>query len=189
MTKYEITGMGIGMMWYSLFLTVAAWGVMLYAIVCLEATRGELIFYWIVFLYFTYGLIGLPWYYLTEPFYTGSFTFDEKGITMYVGFAGKKAYYHAWEEFVETDIVYDNMSRGFYMYFSTSPLTAKEKQVFLSKTRKDSNRIAFFQFRYDVLNEMLPILPEKLSQKLKFKVEYYHRHMGITQRLNHIHTP
>ena len=91
---------------------------------------------------------------------------------MYVGF---KKYKTPWSEFVCAGIVAINVeavrsiytSDLFWVYFSKSPLTDKEKRLFLFKTRRDLNRVAYFQFSKPVFDLVLEQVPENLREELK----------------------
>ena len=82
---------------------------------------------------------------------TARFSFSDESITMYVGF---KKYETRWSEFAYAGILGINVeavksintSDTFWVYFSKSFLTDKEKLRFLPKTRKNLKRIAYFQY-------------------------------------------
>lgn len=127
---------------------------------------------------FTVGIIGilLVIYIMLTDLPTAKFSFSKEGITMYVGF---KKYKTPWSEFVCAGIVAINVeavrsiytSDLFWVYFSKSPLTDKEKRLFLFKTRRDLNRVAYFQFSKPVFDLVLEQLPENLREDLKFDEE------------------
>ena len=103
---------------------------------------------------------------------TAKVSFSDEGITMYVGF---KKYETRWSEFEYAGILGINVeaiksiytSDLFWVYFSKSFLTDKEKRRFLSKTRKDQTRIAYFQYSKPVFDLVLEHVPENLRKQLK----------------------
>ena len=123
---------------------------------------------------FTVGIIGilLVIYIMLTDLPTARFCFSQEGITMYIGFKKHKT---PWSEFVFAGIVAINVeavkciytSDLFWVYFSKSPLTDKEKRLFLFKTRRDLNRVAYFQFSKPVFDLVLEQVPENLREELK----------------------
>ena len=113
---------------------------------------------------------------------------SENGITESMGL---KRYDHTWIEFVEYGILGINMrpvkraSRAdtYWVYFSTSPLTPQERIAFLRKTRKDLNRIAFFQYNKTTLREIMPILPDAIASTLDRQSEEIEQQMNRLKRL------
>ncbi len=62
-------------------------------------------------------------------------------------------------------------SDTFWVYFSKTNLTEKERIRFLSKTRRDLNRIAYFQYSESIFNQIMGIVPEKLRRDLTWDRE------------------
>ena len=108
---------------------------------------------------------------------TAKFSFSEEGITMYVGF---KKYETPWSEFVSAGLLMkdpDKYSRGvpniMWVYFSKTYLTEKEIGCFLYKTRKDLNRIAYFQCEERLLRMVMEKLPDNLREDLEFYLSFH----------------
>lgn len=138
-------------------------------------TSDDIIRTWI--LYYILHAIGiitllLIIYVILTDLPTAKFSFSDEGITMYVGF---KKYKTRWSEFEYAGILGINVeaiksiytSDTFWVYFSKSFLTDKEKIRFLPKTRKDLNRIAYFQYSKPVFDLVLEHVPENLRKQLK----------------------
>lgn len=123
---------------------------------------------------FSIGILGIiiVLYLIITDLSTAKFSFSNEGITMYIGF---KEYNTPWPEFICAGIVAVNVeavkyiytSDLFWVYFSKSFLTDREKQRFLSKTRKDQTRIAYFQYSKPVFDLVLEHVPENLRKQLK----------------------
>lgn len=123
---------------------------------------------------FSIGILGIiiVLYLIITDLSTAKFSFSNEGITMYIGF---KEYNTPWPEFICAGIVAVNVeavkyiytSDLFWVYFSKSFLTDKEKRRFLSKTRKDQTRIAYFQYSKPVFDLVLEHVPENLRKQLK----------------------
>ena len=119
---------------------------------------------------------------------TAKFSFSDEGITMYVGF---KKYETRWSEFAYAGILGINVeavksiytSDTFWVYFSKSFLTDKEKQRFLPKTRKDLKRIAYFQYSKPVFDLVLEHVPENLRKQLKEDEEFIIGQMNFWEKV------
>ena len=119
---------------------------------------------------------------------TAKFSFSDEGITMYVGF---KKYETRWSEFAYAGILGINVeaiksiytSDTFWVYFSKSFLTDKEKLRFLPKTRKDLNRIAYFQYSKPVFDLVLEHVPENLRKQLKEDEEFIIGQMNFWEKV------
>ena len=123
-------------------------------------------------------------FYLT----TARFSFSDEGITMYVGF---KKYETRWSEFSYAGILGINVeaiksiytSDTFWVYFSKSFLTDKEKLRFLPKTRKDQTRIAYFQYSKPVFDLVLEQVPEELHKQLLWDEEHIIGQMNFWEKV------
>lgn len=113
---------------------------------------------------FVSSMIAAVYSVLTD-FQCGSFAVDSEGISMRIGM---KTVRHSWSEFAAAGIIVVSAgsNKSFWVWFSKYRLTSEEKHVFLSKTRRDLNSIAFFQYRKDVLQAVLPDVPDLLAQEL-----------------------
>ena len=119
---------------------------------------------------------------------TARFSFSDEGITMYVGF---KKYETRWSEFAYAGILGINVeaiksiytSDTFWVYFSKSFLTDKEKRRFLSKTRKDQTRIAYFQYSKPVFDLVLEHVPENLRKQLEEDEEFIIGQMNFWEKV------
>jgi hypothetical protein len=111
-------------------------------------------------------------YLLLFDYMLGKFSVNPEGITLYIGF---KQYYHPWDSFKDFGIVgirVRNNKNLDWVYFSTRHLTTIEKQLFLRKTRKDLENIAFFQYTADTLDEVLPLMPSHIAQKIREDIAF-----------------
>lgn len=115
--------------------------------------------------------------YLYEIFFGfqfGKFSVDQEGITMIIA---RKRHFIQWSEIVDAGIIgIGNESVGvgavsdtYWVYFSTYFLSEHERMCFLSKTRRDLNRIAFFQYNPKVVSEILTVIPAKISEKITYQ--------------------
>ena len=119
---------------------------------------------------------------------TARFSFSDEGITMYVGF---RKYETRWSEFSYAGILGINVeavksiytSDTFWVYFSKSFLTDREKQRFLSKTRKDQTRIAYFQYSKPVFDLVLEQVPEELRKQLLWDEEHIIGQMNFWEKV------
>ena len=136
------------------------------------------------------GIIGilLSIYIILTDLPTARFSFSDEGITMYVGF---KKYETRWSEFAYAGIVAVNVeaiksiytSDLFWVYFSKSFLTDKEKMRFLSKTRKDQTRIAYFQYSKPMFDLVLEQVPEELRKQLLWDEEHIIGQMNFWEKV------
>ena len=107
---------------------------------------------------------------------------------MYVGF---RKYETRWSEFAYAGILGINVeavksiytSDTFWVYFSKSFLTDKEKMRFLPKTRKDLKRIAYFQYSKPVFDLVLEQVPESLRKQLKEDEEFIIGQMNFWEKV------
>ena len=104
-------------------------------------------------------------YSVLADFQCGSFTVDSEGISMRIGL---KTIRHAWSYFSAAGIVTvdTGSSKSLWVWFGKCPLTSEEERVFLRKTRRRLDSMAFFQYRKDVLRAILPDVPNQLAQEL-----------------------
>ena len=139
---------------------------------------------------FSIGILGIiiVLYLIITDLSTAKFSFSNEGITMYIGF---KEYNTPWPEFICAGIVAVNVeavkyiytSDLFWVYFSKSFLTDKEKRRFLSKTRKDQTRIAYFQYSKPVFDLVLEHVPENLRKQLKEDEEFIIGQMNFWEKV------
>ena len=119
---------------------------------------------------------------------TARFSFSDEGITMYVGF---RRYETRWSEFAYAGILGINVeavksintSDTFWVYFSKSFLTDKEKLRFLPKTRKNLKRIAYFQYSKPVFDLVLEQVPEELRKQLLWDEEHIVGQMNFWEKV------
>lgn len=125
------------------------------------------------------GIVGILviLYLILTDLPTAKFSFSQDGITMYVGF---KKYETPWSEFVSAGLLMKDpakYSRGIpnimWVYFSKTYLTEKEIGYFLYKTRKDLNRIAYFQCEERLLRMVMEKLPDNLRENLEFYLRFH----------------
>ena len=123
-------------------------------------------------------------YSMMFDFQCGHFTVDEHGITMYVGV---RLWPHSWEQITDAGIVGADVRDGntYWVYFSECALSSEEKRVFLSKTRRDLKHIAFFQYNPEVFNEILPLLPPELAERLQYSLQFVVPRMSRIEKLYH----
>ncbi len=113
----------------------------------------------------------------------GSFSFDQNGFTLYTK---KERYHHAWTDFKYIEVVPLNVESvgtrkiaDIYMIvFSTFYLTPQRKRDLMGKTTKDLTKIAYFQYRKEVVDEMLSCMPAEMAQILKEKCDIIETHMN-----------
>ena len=139
---------------------------------------------------FSIGILGIiiVLYLIITDLSTAKFSFSNEGITMYIGF---KEYNTPWPEFICAGIVAVNVeavkyiytSDLFWVYFSKSFLTDKEKRRFLSKTRKDQTRIAYFQYSKPVFDLVLEHVPENLRKQLQEDEEFIIGQMNFWEKI------
>ena len=119
---------------------------------------------------------------------TARFSFSDESITMYVGF---KKYETRWSEFAYAGILGINVeavksintSDTFWVYFSKSFLTDKEKLRFLPKTRKNLKRIAYFQYSKPMFDLVLEQVPEELRKQLLWDEEHIVGQMNFWEKV------
>ncbi len=123
-------------------------------------------------------------YQLFFDFQASRFSVDINGITMYVGL---KKWYHAWLEIRDCGIISVSVGDGrtFWIYFSERTLTIEEKKDFLRKTRRDLANIAFFQYNTDVLQEVLPSMPDEIADGICNRVREIDPQMTWIEKLYH----
>ena len=119
---------------------------------------------------------------------TARFSFSDEGITMYVGF---RKYETRWSDFAYAGILGINVeavksiytSDTFWVYFSKSFLTDKEKLRFLPKTRKDLKRIAYYQYSKPMFDLVLERVPEELRKQLLWDEEHIIGQMNFWEKV------
>ena len=135
---------------------------------------------------FTAGVIGiiLPILQMCFDFQGGTFSVSKQGIRMNIGF---RRWDHNWGDFVDMGIVKVNVGDGctYWVYFSRRELAWQEKKQFLQKTRRDLNNIVFFQYRKKVMEEIFPLLPVDLAEKLKQQEHRVEEELTILERPIH----
>ena len=98
-----------------------------------------------------------------------------------------KKWYHAWLEIRDCGIISVSVGDGrtFWIYFSERTLTIEEKKDFLRKTRRDLANIAFFQYNTDVLQEVLPSMPDEIADGICNRVREIDPQMTWIEKLYH----
>lgn len=165
--KAEIVVIGALFMGFPLLMEALFWG----------TDEGQPIDFYAIFMHayaaitFFFGL-----YYIIFDLPTAKFSFNEEGITMYMGF---RIYEFKWEEFTHAGFL---GSRGgddgsqissCWIYFSKSYLMDIDKERFFRKTYRELNRVAYFECREPVFGQVLELLPEKLRKQLTWDGESY----------------
>ena len=115
----------------------------------------------------------------------GKFSVDENGIRMYGGF---KSYFHPWETIKECDVAWARTANDggtYWIYFSERHLTIEEKRRFLSKTRRDLESIAYFQYSAALVEELHPLLPPEIARQLRENVALVESSMNNFERRHH----
>ena len=118
----------------------------------------------------------------------GSFSVDEKGITMHTGLRGHKSYFHPWESITDCGATWNRNANdgGVYcIYFAARHLTIAEKQKFLNKTRFDLDNIAWFQYSASLAEELYPLLPPVMATRLRENVELIDSSINNFERRHH----
>ena len=118
------------------------------------------------------GLIGTAalLYVCFFDFPFGTFSFNERGISMRYGFRER---HHGWEQFSDAGTVevqpagHGGFGPTYFIFFSERALSPEERRVFLSKTRRGLKHVAFFQYDAKVLRKLLPLLPPELSERIR----------------------
>lgn len=115
------------------------------------------------------GLIGFIFciYLIFFDLPTAKFSVNSQGITMYIR---RREYCFLWNEFVDYGFIDVSVEAGadtYWIYFSKEMLSYSQKQKFLSKTRKDNSRIAYFQYQKAVFDEVISFLPMPMQKALK----------------------
>lgn len=115
------------------------------------------------------GLLGLVFciYLIFFDLPTAKFSVNSQGITMYIR---RREYCFLWNEFVDygfTDVSVEAGADTYWVYFSKEMLSYSQKQKFLSKTRRDNSRIAYFQYQKSIFDEVISFLPTPMQKTLK----------------------
>ena len=124
----------------------------------------------------TIVLTGLLAGLLFLDFPTGTFSINQDGIAMRVGFMKRS---RTWEEIVECGLISNSIcgSKSIpIVYFSTRHLTNEERSAFLRKTRRDLAHIAFFECNAKFLQKAYPLMPTEYALYLRNRV----RQIGIS---------
>lgn len=172
MKKYPVSKYYIGTYSICLLIMLVYEAIFIWAVD--DSARSDASYY-IVHAIGVLGIILILYIVLTDlP--TAKFSFSEEGITMYVGF---KKYETPWPEFVSAGLLMKDpakYSRGvpniMWVYFSKTYLTEKEIGYFLYKTRKDLDRIAYFQCEERLLHMVMEKLPDNLREDLEFYLSF-----------------
>ncbi len=161
MKRYKISKFYIGI--YSVCL-ICFLGFLIFIVDCIRKWGFD----WATVVCLFVGIVSLiaGIYSVLFDFQFGSFTINSEGITMYVGL---RKYRHIWGDFEAAGIVEVRTGQDRhtpFVWFSSHELTIYEKQTFLSKTRRNLQEIAFFQYDYDTFHEIMPNVPSRLSYQL-----------------------
>lgn len=184
MKKYPVSKLYIGVFGIDLFVVVVWEAILIWGTE--ESARCGADYYILHAMAITAFLLIV--YIVLTDLPTAKFSFSDEGITMYIGF---KKYDTPWSEFAYAGIVAVNVeaikriytSDLFWVYFSKSFLTDREKQRFLSKTRKDLKRIAYFQYSKPVFDLVLEHVPENLRKQLKEDEEFIIGQMNFWEKV------
>lgn len=184
MKKYPVSKFYIGTYYICLLIMLVYEAINIWAVD--DSARSDASYY-ILHAVGIFGIIIILYCILTD-LSTAKFSFSNEGITMYIGFKKHKT---PWSEFVCAGIVAINVeavrsiytSDLFWVYFSKSPLTDKEKSRFLFKTRRDLNRVAYFQFSKPVFDLVLEQVPENLREELKSDEEFVIGKMNFWEKV------
>jgi len=187
--KYRISKFYIGVYILAFIFILVINALTIYGIIDYSNTHEDL--YFVVFC----GLLAVIGdvaylYQVLFDFQFGSFSVDETRITLYIGF---KKYCHRWEEFNDCDVVGvsvdsvagKNVANAYWVYFATRPLTQKEKIDFLRKTRRDLDRIAFFQYNAKALNAVMPYISDEFRARLAEREAQIQKQMNLSERIYH----
>ena len=107
---------------------------------------------WIAFGLIPIGIYYCAYLYSLYELFTdgmsGTFTVDEKGITMRAGVRGYKSYFHPWDSLTVCDATCtrrNSDSPPYFIYFASRHLTTLEKQQFEQKTKRDLKNLEYFE--------------------------------------------
>ncbi len=148
------------------------------AILIWGADKSEPLDFYTIFMHALDAFIILSGiYYIVFDLPSAKFSFDEEGITMYMGF---RIYEFKWEEFTNAGFL---GSRGggddgsqissYWIYFSKTYLMDIDKERFFRKTYKELGRVAYFECREPVFAQVLELLPQKLRKQLTWGSESF----------------
>ena len=129
-----------------------------------ESIKGTMLF-WVPQFIFMLGFVPLTYMALTD-FFFGWVRFSDSGVTMRHGI---KKYEYSWSDFSSAGIAYTHIQKGKYVawvYFSKTPLTMQEQLYFLPKTRRQTERLMFFQYNDKTLAAAKEKMPEELREIL-----------------------
>ena len=184
MKKYPVSKFYIGTYYICLLIMLVYEAIFIWAVD--DSARNDATYY----IFHVIGILGIIiiLYCILADLSTAKFSFSNEGITMYIGF---KKYETWWSEFAYAGIVAVNVeaiksiytSDLFWVYFSKSFLTDREKQRFLSKTRKDQTRIAYFQYSKPVFDLVLEQVPEELRKQLLWDEEHIIGQMNFWEKV------
>ena len=184
MKKYPVSKFYIGTYYIYLLIMLVYEAIFIWAVD--DSARNDATYY----IFHVIGILGIIiiLYCILADLSTAKFSFSNEGITMYIGF---RKYETRWLEFAYAGIVAVNVeaiksiytSDLFWVYFSKSFLTDREKQRFLSKTRKDQTRIAYFQYSKPVFDLVLEHVPEELRKQLLWDEEHIIGQMNFWEKV------
>ena len=172
---------------FAIILLLSVFAVSIYASLTLDLTNDFMVKA-IVGIYIALGLLGvfIYCYMLLFDFPSAKIYFDKNGIYLHIGF--KKRFY-SWSNIQECAIVKTNIPGTgvtlYWVYCSRCPLTAKEKQDFLRKTRRNLDQVVFFQYRKKVISDLLQYIPENLVTSLLEQQCDALAHMKRIEKLYH----
>ena len=138
---------------------------------------------WVMFLLPLLGMLLIA-YQLFLDFQAGTFSVDQRGVTMNIAF---RKWFHAWADICSCDVVGVSVGDGetFWVYFADRILSDQEKRDFLRKTRRDLKHIAFFQYNDKILLEIMPLLPPVFADKLRERAQQVETRMTKVEKLYH----
>lgn len=183
MRKYNISKFSKAVYWMAIMFGAIGAAITLWGFVTVGFT-----FEVAIFLVVTLVTLFCGFYLLFFDAPCGKFSFDDTGITLFVGF---QAYHHDWEQFRWANIIpisvdsigSKTVANMYVVYFSTRYLTAEERKDFMGKGRKDLNCVAWFQYRSNLVSEMIECLPSQLADFLHTKHVEVQESMNALERL------
>ena len=182
--KYPVSKFTIGIYIGGILFAVIVQSIEIWLLV--DTGKADMTFYFVTAMCIVTTSAGLFNILFDLP--SAKYSFTQEGITMYMGF---RKYEYNWSEFCCAGILainletYGNLhpSDTFWVYFSKSFLTQQEKIRFLRKTRKDLNRVAFFQYNKPVFDLLMEKLPGNFREELKHDEEFIIGKMNFWERV------
>lgn len=180
MRKYNISKFSKAVYWFAIMFGLAGLIITICGYNAVGITFEIILFSVATFITF---LCGFYLIFFDAP--SGKFSFDDKGITLFVGF---KSYHHEWNQFKLVEIIpvsvesigSKTVANMYVVLFSTRCLTLEERKDFMGKGRKDLNCVAWFQYRPEIVSEIIDCLPSQLGHSLRVK------HIEVQENMNNL---